>query len=165
MPKKAFITGTTGQDGAYLSRFLLDRGYDVSGLVRRSSTAEVSDTRLRSLEILNDLHLIDGDLTDLSSLIRIIRDVQPHEIYNLAAQSFVKSSWQQPFLTGHVTGLGCLHVLEAMRLVCPDASGSNLTIESRDGFRAGSRRASLGDANRHFSFHHGRRSRSASRSR
>ena len=121
MPKKAFITGTTGQDGAYLSRFLLDRSYDVYGLVRRSSTAEVNDTRLRSLGILNDLHLIDGDLTDLSSLIRIIRDVQPHEIYNLAAQSFVKSSWQQPLLTGHVTGLGCLHVLEAMRLVCPDA--------------------------------------------
>jgi GDPmannose 4,6-dehydratase len=121
MPKKAFLTGTTGQDGAYLSRFLLDRGYDVYGLVRRSSTAEVNDTRLRWLGILNDLHLIDGDLTDLSSLIRIIRDVQPHEIYNLAAQSFVKSSWQQPLLTGHVTGLGCLHVLEAMRLVCPDA--------------------------------------------
>jgi len=121
MPKKAFITGTTGQDGAYLSRFLLDRSYDVYGLVRRSSNAEVNDTRLRSLGILNDLHLIDGDLTDLSSLIRIIRDVQPHEIYNLAAQSFVKSSWQQPLLTGHVTGLGCLHVLEAMRLVCPDA--------------------------------------------
>jgi GDPmannose 4,6-dehydratase len=121
MPKKAFLTGTTGQDGAYLSRFLLDRGYDVYGLVRRSSTAEVNDTRLRWLGILNDLHLIDGDLTDLSSLIRIMRDVQPHEIYNLAAQSFVKSSWQQPLLTGHVTGLGCLHVLEAMRLVCPDA--------------------------------------------
>jgi GDPmannose 4,6-dehydratase len=89
MPKKAFITGTTGQDGASLSRFLLDRGYDVYGLVRRSGTAEANDSRLRSLGILNDLHLIDGDLTDLSSLIRIIRDVQPHEIYNLAAQSFV----------------------------------------------------------------------------
>src|SRR6185437_2276267 len=121
MPRRAFLTGITGQDGAYLSQFLLGKGYDVYGLVRRSSTAEVNDTRLRWLGIIDDLHLIDGDLTDLSSLIRIIADVQPDEIYNLAAQSFVKASWQQPLLTGHVTGQGCMHVLEAMRLVCPEA--------------------------------------------
>lgn len=121
MPRRAFLTGITGQDGAYLSQFLLGKGYDVYGLVRRSSTAEVNDTRLRWLGIIEDLHLIDGDLTDLSSLIRIIADVQPDEIYNLAAQSFVKASWQQPLLTGNVTGQGCMHVLEAMRLVCPEA--------------------------------------------
>jgi GDPmannose 4,6-dehydratase len=121
MPKKAFLTGITGQDGAYLSQFLLDKGYEVYGLVRRSSTAEVNDTRLRWLGITDAVRLIDGDVTDLSSLIRIIGDIQPDEIYNLAAQSFVKASWQQPLLTGHVTGLGCLHVLEAMRLVCPGA--------------------------------------------
>jgi GDPmannose 4,6-dehydratase len=121
MTKKAFLTGITGQDGAYLSQLLLEKGYEVAGLVRRSSTAEVNDTRLRWLGIVNDVRLFDGDLSDLSSLIRIMRDVRPEEIYNLGAQSFVKSSWQQPLLTGGVTGLGCVHVLEAMRLTCPDA--------------------------------------------
>ena len=121
MAKKAFITGITGQDGAYLSKLLLRKGYEVYGLVRRSSTSEVNDTRLRWLGVVNDVHLIDGDLTDLSSLIRIIVDVQPLEIYNLAAQSFVKSSWQQPLLTANVTGLGCVNVLEAIRIACPAA--------------------------------------------
>jgi GDPmannose 4,6-dehydratase len=121
MAKKAFITGITGQDGAYLSKLLLRKGYEVYGLVRRSSTSEVNDTRLRWLGVVNDVHLIDGDLTDLSSLIRIIVDVQPLEIYNLAAQSFVKSSRQQPLLTANVTGLGCVNVLEAIRIACPDA--------------------------------------------
>ena len=119
--KKAFLTGVTGQDGAYLSEFLLQKGYAVSGLVRRSSTADVNDVRLRWLGIAGDVQLIDGNLTDLSSLIRILRDVQPDEIYNLAAQSFVKSSWQQPLLTGTVTGLGVANLLEAMRLECPQA--------------------------------------------
>jgi len=121
MTKRAFLTGITGQDGAYLSKLLLEKGYEVAGLVRRSSTAEVNDTRLRWLSIVNDVRLLDGDLTDLSSLIRIMRDVRPDEVYNLGAQSFVKSSWQQPLLTGDVTGLGCVHVLEAMRLTCPEA--------------------------------------------
>ncbi len=119
MTKKAFLTGITGQDGAYLSKLLLEKGYEVYGLVRRSSTAEVNDTRLRWLGIVNDVRLFDGDLSDLSSLIRIMRDVRPQEVYNLGAQSFVKSSWQQPLLTGGVTGLGCVHVLEAMRLYLP----------------------------------------------
>jgi GDPmannose 4,6-dehydratase len=119
--KKAFITGITGQDGAYLSQLLLNKGYEVYGLLRRSSTAEVNDLRLRWLGIAGRVHLLDGDLTDLSSLARIIKDVQPHEIYNLAAQSFVRSSWQQPLLTGHHTALGAANVLEAMRLQCPDA--------------------------------------------
>jgi GDPmannose 4,6-dehydratase len=119
--KKAFVTGVTGQDGAYLSQLLLEKNYEVYGLVRRSSTADVNDTRLRWLNIAGDIKLIDGNLTDLSSLIRILREIKPDEIYNLAAQSFVKSSWHQPLLTGNVTGLGCVNVLEAMRLECPEA--------------------------------------------
>jgi GDPmannose 4,6-dehydratase len=119
--KTALITGITGQDGAYLSQFLLEKGYKVFGLVRRSSTADVNDVRLRWLGIDGKVTLVDGNLTDLSSLIRIIRDVKPDEIYNLAAQSFVKSSWNQPILTGHVTALAVTNVLEAVRLECPTA--------------------------------------------
>ena len=119
--KTALITGITGQDGAYLSQMLLQKGYEVFGLVRRSSTAEVNDIRLRWLGIVSDLRLMEGDLTDLSSLIRVMRDTRPDEVYNLAAQSFVHSSWQQPLLTGSVTGLGATNVLEAMRLECPQA--------------------------------------------
>ncbi len=119
--KKAFITGITGQDGAYLAQLLLSKGYEVYGMVRRSSTAEVVDVRLKWLNIVDKIHLVDGDLTDLSSLIRIMQDVQPDEVYNLAAQSFVKTSWQQPILTGQVTGMGATHILEAIRLVKPDS--------------------------------------------
>lgn len=119
--KTALITGITGQDGAYLSQLLLEKGYTVHGLVRRSSTAEVNDVRLRWLGIANDVHLADGNLTDLSSLLRIMREVKPDEVYNLAAQSFVKSSWHQPLLTGTVTGLGAANVLEAVRLEAPQA--------------------------------------------
>ena len=110
MTKRALITGVTGQDGAYLSKLLLDKGYEVHGLVRRSSTADVNDVRLRWL---------DGNLRDLSGLIRTLREVRPDEVYNLAAQSFVKSSWQQPILTGEVTALGVTNILEAIRLECP----------------------------------------------
>lgn len=119
--KTALITGISGQDGAYLSQFLLGKGYRVCGLMRRSSTAEISNIRLRWLGIENDVELIDGDLTDLSSLIRIMTDVRPDEVYNLAAQSFVKASWQQPLLTGNVTALGAGNVLEAVRLISPGA--------------------------------------------
>lgn len=119
--KKALVTGITGQDGAYLSQLLLDKGYEVHGLVRRSSTADVNDVRLRWLGIHNDVRLLDGNLTDLSSLVRIVKDLRPDEIYNLGAQSFVKSSWHQPLLTGNVTGLGCANMLEAMRLEAPSA--------------------------------------------
>ncbi len=120
MPK-ALITGVTGQDGAYLSEFLLSKGYDVYGLIRRSSTAEVNDIRLKWLKINDRVKLVDGNLTDLSSLIRSIREIRPDEVYNLAAQSFVKSSWHQPLLTGTVTGLGVANVLEAVRLEAPEA--------------------------------------------
>ena len=119
MSRRAFITGITGQDGAYLSRLLLEKGYEVYGLVRSSSTSKLNGVRLRWLGVIDEVNLIDGDLTDLGSLIRVIGDVQPREIYNLAAQSFVKSSWQQPLLTANVTALGCLNMLEAMRIACP----------------------------------------------
>jgi GDPmannose 4,6-dehydratase len=119
--KRAFITGVTGQDGAYLSQFLLKQGYEVHGLLRRSASSDVIDSRLKWLRIANDVTLHDGNLTDLSSLIRVIEFVKPNEIYNLAAQSFVKSSWHQPYLTGMVTGLGVVNMLEATRLACPTA--------------------------------------------
>lgn len=118
--KSALITGITGQDGAYLAQLLLDNGYAVHGLVRRSSTAENALIRLKWLGIANEVNLIDGNLTDLSSLIRIISDLQPAEVYNLAAQSFVKTSWDQPLLTTNVTGVGALNVLEALRIASPD---------------------------------------------
>jgi GDPmannose 4,6-dehydratase len=119
--KRALITGVTGQDGAYLSQFLLNKGYEVYGLLRRSAASDVIGAKLRWLGIQNDVRLVDGNLTDLSSLIRIMREVKPEEIYNLAAQSFVKSSWNQPLLTGAVTGLGAANVLEAVRLDAPQA--------------------------------------------
>jgi GDPmannose 4,6-dehydratase len=115
------ITGVTGQDGAYLSKYLLDKGYEVHGLLRRSASADRVDMRLQWLGIASRMVLHDGNLTDLAGLLRVIQEVKPNEIYNLAAQSFVKSSWQQPLLTGTVTGLGAANMLEAMRLACPDA--------------------------------------------
>ena len=119
--RRALITGVTGQDGAYLSKFLLEKGYEVHGLLRRSASADVIDARLKWLGVAGKITLHDGNLTDLSGLIRILQDVQPAEVYNLAAQSFVKSSWQQPLLTGTVTGLGAVHMLEAVRIACPNA--------------------------------------------
>nr|WP_210294250.1 GDP-mannose 4,6-dehydratase [Rhizobium sp. BK060] len=115
------ITGVTGQDGAYLAELLLKNGYEVHGLARRSSTSDVNLSRLQWLGIEREVRIVDGNLLDLSGLIRTMRDVKPEEVYNLAAQSFVKSSWQQPFLTGQVTGLGVTNVLEAVRLEKPDA--------------------------------------------
>lgn len=121
MGKTALVTGITGQDGAYLAHFLLSQGYDVHGLARRSSTADVNLARLRWLGIEKDIQIVDGNLLDLSGLIRTLRDIRPDEIYNLAAQSFVRSSWQQPILTGQVTGMGVAHMLEAVRLEAPGA--------------------------------------------
>ena len=114
--KRALITGVTGQDGAYLAEFLLEKGYEVYGLVRRSSASDVIDAKLRWLGVEKDVRFVDGNLIDVSSLIRVMREVKPAEIYNLAAQSFVKSSWNQPLLTGSVTALGAPNMLEAMRL-------------------------------------------------
>lgn len=117
----AFITGITGQDGAYLARLLLQKGYRVAGLMRRSASADVIGERLRWLGILNDIELLDGNLTDLSSLIRLVQSLRPDEVYNLGAQSFVAASWQQPLLTGQVTGLGTVNLLEAIRIAHPSA--------------------------------------------
>ncbi|MBV8457195.1 MAG: GDP-mannose 4,6-dehydratase [Acetobacteraceae bacterium] len=117
----ALITGVTGQDGAYLAQLLLQKGYRVVGLLRRSASADVIGERLRCLGIYSDVEMRDGDLIDLSSMIRIIEDVVPDEVYNLAAQSFVATSWQQPILTGQVTGMGAVGMLEALRLIRPGA--------------------------------------------
>ena len=118
--RTALITGITGQDGAYLAQHLLDKEYTVYGMVRRSSTAEANLVRLRWLGIADKIKLVDGDLLDASSLVRVIDAVQPDEVYNLAAQSFVKVSWDQPILTGQVTGIGAVNLLEACRLSKPD---------------------------------------------
>ena len=117
--KNALITGITGQDGAYLARLLVDKGYRVFGLHARRST----DTlwRLRYLDVLDQVHLIDGDLCDQGSAIRAMQTSQADEVYNLAAQSFVGTSWEQPALTGQVTGLGATHMLEAVRIINPQA--------------------------------------------
>ncbi len=98
--KRALITGITGQDGAYLSQLLIDKGYEVHGLRRDSGSSDVMNSRPIWAGVADKLVLHDGDLTDLSALIRILTEVQPAEIYNLAAQSIVRSSWQQPLLTG-----------------------------------------------------------------
>lgn len=119
--RRALITGITGQDGAYLAELLIDKGYEVHGLVRRSASSDVVVSRLEWIGVADKINLHDGDLLDLSSLIRVLQIVKPAEIYNLAAQSFVKSSWQQPHLTGMVTALGCANMLEATRIICPDA--------------------------------------------
>lgn len=121
MEKRAVITGITGQDGAYLSALLLEKGYRVTGIVRRSSHGGIADHRMRWLNIADRVDLVDGNLLDLSCLIRIMQEAQPDEVYNLAAQSFVATSWNQPILTGQVTGMGALNVLEAVRIAAPKA--------------------------------------------
>ena len=116
MAKKALITGVTGQDGSYLAELLLDEGYEVIGVVRRSSTV----TFERIAHIQDRLTLVSGDLLDEVSLIHILRDHRPQEVYNLAAQSFVQASWGQPVLTGETTALGVTRVLDAIRTVAPE---------------------------------------------
>jgi GDPmannose 4,6-dehydratase len=113
--RKALITGVTGQDGSYLAEFLLAQGYEVIGMVRRTST--VNFTRIQHIQ--DRITLVSGDLLDQGSLIGMLRDHRPAEIYNLAAQSFVPTSWGQPVFTGEVTGLGVTRMLEAIRNVDP----------------------------------------------
>lgn len=115
--KKALITGVTGQDGSYLAEFLLGKGYQVVGMVRRTSTTNFE--RIRHVQ--DQLILTQGDLLDQVSLVDIMKEHQPDEIYNLAAQSFVPTSWKQPVLTGVFTALGVTRMLEAMRMVAPEA--------------------------------------------
>ncbi len=113
MTRRALITGITGQDGAYLAEFLLEKGYEVHGMVRRSSTENFE--RINHLR--SDLTLHQADLLDQLSIVNLLQEVRPHELYNLAAQSFVPTSWLQPLLTGEFTALGVTRMLEAVRLV------------------------------------------------
>ncbi len=117
MNKIALITGITGQDGSYLAELLLENGYDVYGLVRRLSIPNIS----RIDHILDRINLVEGDLTDQSSLNYAMKEIQPDEVYNLAAQSFLGTSWNQPVLTGDVTGMGAVRLLESVRHFCSDA--------------------------------------------
>ena len=115
------ITGVTGQDGAYLSQFLLQKGFRVIGMIRRSASSDVVAARLRYLGIIDEDELVDGNLVDVSSMIRLLQTYEPDEVYNLGAQSFVAASWNQPLLTGQVTGLGAVNLLEAVRIARPQA--------------------------------------------
>ena len=116
MPKRALITGVTGQDGSYLAELLLEQGYEVVGMVRRSST--VNFERIAGIQ--DRLTLVAGDLVDEASMINILREHRPSEVYNLAAQSFVQTSWSQPVLTGETTALGVTRLLDAIRIVDPE---------------------------------------------
>jgi GDPmannose 4,6-dehydratase len=113
--KRALVTGVTGQDGSYLAEFLLEKGYEVIGMVRRSST--INFKRIKHIQ--ERITLVSGDLLDQASMINILNTHRPSEIYNLAAQSFVQTSWAQPVFTGEVTGLGVTRILDALRLVDP----------------------------------------------
>jgi GDPmannose 4,6-dehydratase len=115
MTKGALITGVTGQDGSYLAEFLLDKGYRVVGMVRRTST--INFDRIRHIQ--NDIEIAQGDLLDQMSLVDLLNEFQPDEVYNLAAQSFVPISWKQPVLTGEFTALGVTRMLDAIRTVNP----------------------------------------------
>src|SRR5579872_6234868 len=109
--KRALITGITGQDGSYLAEFLLKKGYKVFGTVRRLSTPNMENIS----QLVHDVELLSADLLDQSSLTDAVKAAQPDEVYNLAAQSFVKASWDQPVLTGEFTALGVTRMLEAIR--------------------------------------------------
>jgi GDPmannose 4,6-dehydratase len=114
--RRALITGITGQDGSYLAEFLLEKGYQVIGMVRRSSTESFE----RIAHLRDRIDIREGDLLDQLSLIMLLKDLKPHEVYNLAAMSFVPTSWEQPILTGEVTALGATRLLEAVRVVDRD---------------------------------------------
>lgn len=116
MTRKALITGLTGQDGSYLAELLLDKGYEVHGMVRRTSTVNFE----RIAHIQDDIQIVQGDLLDEGSLTGLVRQIRPEEVYNLAAQSFVQTSWQQAVLTGETTALGVTRLLNAVRDVDPD---------------------------------------------
>ena len=120
MTKRAFITGITGQDGSYLAEFLLDKGYEVVGMVRRSSTVNFERIAHIQDRLTLDPYSTSGDLLDEASLISILREYRPTEVYNLAAQSFVQTSFGQPVLTGEITALGVTRLLDAIRIVDPD---------------------------------------------
>jgi len=117
--KKAIVTGVTGQDGAYLTELLLNKGYEVYATYRRISSVNFWRIQELGIDKHKNLHLVEYDLTDQSNSIRMVMDIEPDEIYNLAAQSFVGVSFEQPLATAHITGLGAVHLLEAIRIVNP----------------------------------------------
>jgi GDPmannose 4,6-dehydratase len=119
--KKAFITGIGGQDGSYLAEYLLDLGYEVHGIIRRNSTPEHQQSRLDGIRTNPNLHISYGDLLDISGIERLLSQIQPDEIYNLAAQSHVRISFEIPHFTIQANALGVVNVLEAMKNNCPDA--------------------------------------------
>lgn len=119
MRKKAFITGIAGQDGSYLAEHLLELGYEVHGIVRRNSTPENQENRIQHLE--NDIHTYYGDVSDYSSIYNLLHKIQPDEIYNIAAQSHVRISFDIPVFTAQTNAVGVLNVLEAYRDACPEA--------------------------------------------
>jgi GDPmannose 4,6-dehydratase len=120
MTKRALITGITGQDGSYLAELLLDKGYEVVGMVRRSSTTNFERIAHLQDRVVLDPYTSSGDLLDEASLISILRECRPTEVYNLAAQSFVQTSFTQPVLTGEITALGVTRLLDAIRIVDPE---------------------------------------------
>ncbi len=113
--KRALITGVTGQDGYYLAKFLLEKGYDVYGMYRRSSL-EIEE---RIFPLRHQIKLVEGDMTDVPSMVNLLKKIEPHEVYNLAAQSFVPSSWTQPISTSEITGVGVVKILEAIKITNP----------------------------------------------
>ncbi|GAB4072780.1 GDP-mannose 4,6-dehydratase [Ancylobacter sonchi] len=117
--KKALITGVSGQDGSYLAKLLLDKGYEVIGAIRRNSHPETA--RLQKLGVADDIRLVDFDLSEVNNINRLIRETEFDEIYNLAAQSFVGSSWEQPIYAADVNGLGVVRILDAIRTYSPNA--------------------------------------------
>lgn len=133
--KKALITGINGQDGSYLAELLLEKGYEVHGILKRNSVAENQTARIG--HIFNKINLEYADMTDMASLIYVLQQVRPDEVYNLAAQSHVRISFDQPIYTSQVVGIGVLNLLEAVRLTCPEAkiyqaSSSEMFGNSRD---------------------------------
>jgi GDPmannose 4,6-dehydratase len=135
--KKAIVTGITGQDAAYLVELLLEKGYEVYGTYRRTSSVNFWRIEELGIEKHPNLHLVEYDLTDQANSVHMVMKIQPDEIYNLAAQSFVGVSFEQPLATAHITGLGCVHLLEAIRIVNPkikfyQASTSEMFGEVRE---------------------------------
>lgn len=119
--KKVLITGINGQDGSYLAEFLIEKRYEVWGTVKRNSVSETQSTRIEHLRSTSKINLEYADLTDMASLVRVLQKIQPDEIYNLAAQSHVRVSFDQPIYTANATGLGTLNLLEAVRMVSPNS--------------------------------------------
>lgn len=119
MMKRALITGVTGQDGSYLAEFLLEKGYEVYGVVRRKSKLDFGNLEGRAAK--DQVHFIFGDITDMSAMVRAVAQAQPDEVYNLAAQSFVAQSFNEPVASANITGVAATNILEAIRIIKPDA--------------------------------------------